>query len=254
MVTRELVERLKLPAYEFLKSDPHLSDNIILLTIAGSVAHGTSLPTSDFDLRGVTVELTSDIMGLSHFEQFEDRQTDTVIFGLKKFVRLCLNSNPNMLEILGADRENIVIISKEGELLRDNSNLFLSKKVIESYGNYAASQLKKLQQTLALPTALQSEQEQARLLKHAMHLVRLLITGRHILENSAIKPLQERERELLRAIRLGHYSYEQIFSLVKDLESDFGSAALSTQLPHQPDYDNVQKLLISLYQARLCSH
>jgi len=55
---------------------------------------------------------------LSSFEQFEDRITDTVIYGLKKFISLCLDSNPNVLEILGTKDEHLLVITKEGQLLR----------------------------------------------------------------------------------------------------------------------------------------
>lgn len=146
--------------YEFLRTDPHLGSNVLILTTAGSIAYGTNVETSDIDVRGVTLETKQDIMGLSSFEQFEDRKTDTVIYGLKKFINLCLNSNPNVLEILGSSSEHLLFITKEGRLLRDHVDLFLSKKAIRSFGNYATAQLRRLQNALARDNYPQSEKEQ----------------------------------------------------------------------------------------------
>ena len=103
-----------------------IEKNILLLTTAGSIAYGTNVESSDIDVRGISVETKQDIMGLSSFEQFEDRVTDTVIYGLKKFIGPCLNSNPNVLEILGTRPDHLLIITDEGKLLRDNIDLFLS--------------------------------------------------------------------------------------------------------------------------------
>lgn len=139
-----LKDKLNSKEYDFLRKDSHLGDNILILTTGGSIAYGTNVDTSDIDIRGVTLENKQDIMGLSDFEQFEDKSTDTVIYGLKKFISLCINCNPNVLEILGTKQEHLLVISKEGELLRDNVELFLSKRAIQSFGSYATSQLRRL--------------------------------------------------------------------------------------------------------------
>ena len=130
-------------SYDFLRTDPHLGENILILTVAGSIAYGTNVTSSDIDLRGVSVETREDIFGLSGFEQFEDRVTDTIVYGLKKFINLCLNSNPNVLEILGTKPEHLIKISEEGKLLRENAEIFLSKRTIQSFGNYATAQLRR---------------------------------------------------------------------------------------------------------------
>lgn len=61
-------DKLNSSEYEFLRTDPHLGSNILILTTAGSIAYGTNVDTSDIDIRGVTLETKQDIMGLSSFE------------------------------------------------------------------------------------------------------------------------------------------------------------------------------------------
>ena len=70
--------------YDFLRSEPRLGDRIMLLGISGSYGYGTNREGSDVDFRGVTLNLPSDLIGLTTFEQFEDRTTNTVIYGFKK--------------------------------------------------------------------------------------------------------------------------------------------------------------------------
>lgn len=251
MVAANFKDLLETSAYDFLKTDPHLGNNIILLTIGGSVAYGTNIATSDLDIRGVSIELKQDILGLSHFEQFEDRQTDTVIFGLKKFIKLCLNNNPNALELLGTQPEHILIASKEGNILRQHSHLFLSKKVIASFGNYAQSELAKLHTALSLH-AQTIKKDPARTLKHAMHLARILISGTSILEGKGIQALSEKERNLLIAIRQGQYTFDQIFAIAKDLKTDFANATADTKLPDQPNYEHIQEIMMSMYHEKFC--
>jgi len=87
-------ELMSTKAYNFLREDPRLGDRIILLGVTGSYGYGTERGGSDVDFQGITLELPSDLIGFSKFEQFEDRDTDTVIYGFNKIIRLLLNCNP----------------------------------------------------------------------------------------------------------------------------------------------------------------
>ena len=146
-------------AYDFLRDNPRLGDRIMLLGLGGSHAYGTSQEGSDIDLRGVTLQLPSDLIGMTGFEQYEDRGTDTVIYGFNKIIRLLLECNPNTCEILGLDEEQYLIQSKWGKELIDNRGLFLSKRAIKSFGGYADAQLRRLQNALARDSMAQSERE-----------------------------------------------------------------------------------------------
>jgi len=157
--TKEIKEKLASKEYEFLRTDKHLGKNIIFLTTGGSYAYGTNVETSDLDIRGIAVETSCEILGSSSFEQFENRETDTVIYGLRKILKLMLNCNPNVLEMLGTKDEHIFICNKYGKMIKDNTNLFLSKRAIQSFGGYASAQLRRLQNALARDNYPQKEKE-----------------------------------------------------------------------------------------------
>ncbi|KMT62918.1 DNA polymerase beta superfamily protein [Paenilisteria newyorkensis] len=308
-------------AYDFLRDNRDLR-GIAYLVASGSHGYGTNIETSDLDLRGFLIEDKRYLFGLNTFEQFEEKETDTVIFGAQKFMKLCAQGNPNVLELLGVDEDEIVICSEAGRVVRDNVDLFLSKRVEQTFGNYANAQLKRLQNALVRNEASQAVQEQhvletlqrqmkhfegkyadlgdnglvlrmenaeivmdamlrgyplrdfvgiygemqgtmrtygklgttehpkdlPRLYKHAMHLVRMLVTGRDILEGKGIITKRRIEHELLMAIRNGEISFEEIFEQVAVLQKEFERAARETDLPEQVDMIQVEELLISLYR------
>lgn len=68
--------------YTFLKENIHLGKNIILLGLGGSRAYGTELinGTSDWDVRGISLNTKAEILTNERFEQFENKQTDTTIY------------------------------------------------------------------------------------------------------------------------------------------------------------------------------
>ena len=121
----------------------------MLLGVSGSYGYGTNREGSDIDFRGVTLNLPSDLIGLTSFEQYEDPNTDTVIYSFNKLVNLLLNCNPNTIEILGLDDDQYVIKTPVGQELLDHRQLFLSKRAAASFGHYADAQLRRLQNAIA---------------------------------------------------------------------------------------------------------
>ena len=146
--------------YEFLRTHPRLGDRIILMGLGGSYAYGTNNENSDIDFRGITLNLPSDLLGLTEFEQYEDDGTDTVIYAFNKIVKLLLECNPNTIELLGLDEEQYLIKTDLGQELLDNKSLFLSKRAAKSFGGYASAQLRRLQNALARDSMAQQEREQ----------------------------------------------------------------------------------------------
>ena len=140
----------------------------MLLGVSGSYGYGTNREGSDVDLRGVTLNIPSDLIGLTSFEQFEDRKTDTVVYSFNKMVGLLLNCNPNTIEILGLDDDQYLIRSALGQELLDHRGLFLSKRAAASFGHYAEAQLRRLQNAIARDTLPQPLREE-HILKSVNH-------------------------------------------------------------------------------------
>lgn len=230
MNSQQIREKLNSTEYDFLRNNEHLGSNIILLTTGGSHAYGTNVGTSDLDIRGICVERPHEIIGLSSFEQFENKDTDTTIYALRKVISLLLNCNPNVVEMLGTKEEHLFICTKEGKLLRDNVDLFLSKKAIASFGGYATAQLRRLQNALARDSYPQKEKEQ-HILKSIEKQMMTLQDRYKTITNEEIKVYidksdkEDLDTEIFLDVQLTHYplrDFKNIYSEMSQIVNDYG--------------------------------
>lgn len=150
---------LTTPEYEFLKTNEHLGNNVILLGLGGSHAYGTNVPGSDVDIRGVALNSKEEILGSANFEQVVNEATDTTIYSIRKIISLLSSCNPNTIELLGLKPEHYLYLSPIGQELLDNKKLFLSKRAKYSFGGYAFAQLRRLDNKAAR-TIEQADREQ----------------------------------------------------------------------------------------------
>ena len=120
-----------------------VNKNLIYKTIVGSKAYGIDTPESDTDIKGITIAPKEYYFGLRVFEQQEIGK-DCTIYAINKFVKLARDNNPNILEMLYVDPKHILFINKYGERLRENRDLFLSKKAKWSFAGYSYAQLKRI--------------------------------------------------------------------------------------------------------------
>ena len=148
---------------------------------------------------------------------------------------LALKANPNILEVLYSpevefqtDLASRLIAIRQG---------FLSKLVYQTYCGYVMSQFKKMQR--------RREADRSPKWKHAMHLIRLLLSGIATLRTGEVPVRVANEhRDRLLEIREGQASFEDIDSWRLDLHRDFEAAFAATELPERPDYDAANRFLI----------
>lgn len=210
--------------YDFIKTNEHLGKHVILLGLAGSYSYGTNVEGSDIDIRGVALNSKSDLIGMTSFEQYVDDNTDTVIYGFNKFIKLLLSCNPNTIELLGMNEDNYVYLNDIGKELLDNRDMFLSKRAINAFGGYADAQLRRLQNALARDTFPQQEKEQHiyNSVKNAM----LDFNGRYkdfdkggieLFIDKAENP--ELETEMFLNVNLKHYPLRDYFNMFNTMSN-----------------------------------
>ena len=154
---KKLVESTE---YDFLRTNEHLADRIMFLTLGGSYSYGTNVETSDIDIRGCAMNSASDILGLTNFEQFINEATDTTVYSFNKLISLIINCNPNTIEMLGCKPEHYIYMTDIGREMIDNRKLFLSKRAVYSFGGYANAQLNRLENALARDRLEQAKKEE----------------------------------------------------------------------------------------------
>lgn len=93
------------------------------------------------------------------------------------------------------------------------------------------------------------KKDEKHLRKHAMHLIRLLLTGLDILEGRGIRTFRETEQPLLRAIRAGDVPISEVFRLTDEYEKKIRTAFEQSKLPDRPDDDAIDALLVKCYRV-----
>lgn len=224
-----LMEAIASPQYDFLKTNKHLGNNIILLGLGGSHAYGTNTENSDTDIRGCVLNTKAQILGNENFEVFENRDTDTVIYGFNKFVKLLTSVNPNCLEALGLKPEHYLYVHPIGQELIDKRKMFLSKRVVHTFGSYAQSQARRLDNKAARLVG-QAEREQ--------HILNSINNASYDFKNKfftfpddSIKLYldaavsEDFEKEIFMDIHLSHYplrDYKSMWSEMNNIVKEYG--------------------------------
>lgn len=126
-----------------------MRENLLVKHYAGSHAYGTALPTSDVDFRGIfCADPVNVLTPFFPVRECEDvNEEDTKLYELAHFMKLCLDCNPNIIETLWVDTDDVVETSEAYMHLRCNRERLLSSKVAFTFSGYAISQLKRLKQS-----------------------------------------------------------------------------------------------------------
>lgn len=115
---------------------------ILFKVIIGSQAYGTNVEGSDIDYKGVFLQDPEDLY-LNGYKDELKINKDEVYFELEKFLTLCSTGNPTCLELLYSPEHCIVHLSNEFKQILEIKELFLTKNLRHSFGNYAMDQIQK---------------------------------------------------------------------------------------------------------------
>ena len=211
---------------------------IVYRCVVGSRAYGLESEDSDIDRRGIYLapaDLQWSLFGAP--EQFEDNAAQACYWELQKFLVMALKANPNILECLYSPLvEKATPLAEELLVMRER---FLSQMIFQTFNGYAMSQFKKIEQDIR-------NHGQVRW-KHAMHLLRLLISGAAALRLGRVPVRVEEQRDRLLAVKRGEVEWAEVDAWCKELHRDFERALSETKVPERPDYEAANRFLI---QAR----
>src|SRR5262249_48932248 len=138
------------------------------------------------------------------------REYDLQVYNVVKYVQLCAECNPNMIDSLFTPEWAVLHCSRPGQMLRENRKLFLHQGVCDRFKSYAYSQVHKMQTKQPRPGPRRAKlvEKYQYDLKFAYHVVRILNEAEQILLEGDLDLL--RNREQLKSIRRGEWTRQQI--------------------------------------------
>jgi uncharacterized protein len=170
----------------------------VLLAVLGSTAYGLATKDSDQDLAGVYVAPTRDVLGLRGHDVTTATATtvspDITLHELAKAVRLGLNGNPTIIELLFADTYKVCEPIGSG-LVGLRESLLAGPRVRSAFLGSAESQMKRL-----INRAARGEGDGPRSAKHARHIIRLLREGTTLLRTGEVRLSVGDQREEIFAL------------------------------------------------------
>ena len=214
----------------------------ILAVVVGSRAYGLAGPGSDHDRRGVYAAPTRLFWRLgkppSHLDGPLPEQFS---WEIERFCDLARQGNPTVLEVLWSPL--VEQIDELGRDLRSVRQAFLSRRVAQTYGAYARDQLTKV--------ANRRDRTGETNHKQAMHMIRLLHAGTHLLRTGEVLVDVTPLRDQLLAIKRGAVPFDQVTAWAAELQAELAAAAPVSALPEQPDLDTIDQLLIRVREKGL---
>lgn len=245
---------------------PWLPSNLMFEGVSGSAAYGCAEEgTSDVDLVGYCVppkdilfpHLAGHIPGFGAepelFQQYQDHhikapdgrnEYDLVVYGLPKLFNLCMQANPNMLDMLYLPRHCIRHSTALSEHIHLHRKVFLSKEIYHRFRGYAYSQMTKM-----TAGANRANEKRAKTIsehgydtKFAYNIVRLALECEQLL--GAHELVLNRDGNFYRAIRAGEWSQEQVIEWFEAKSRTLEQLHDRSSLPETANREAVRQLLL----------
>ncbi len=267
---KQLVSRGNVPAW--------LPEAVQYEATMGSEAYGVSSNTSDIDLYGFAIpdkqdlfpHLRGEIDGFgtqkARFEvwqmhHIEDKEArggaggvyDCQYYSIVKYLDLVMHNNPNMLDSLFVPQRCIRFATPVGQRIRDSRKLFLHKGSWHTFRGYAFSQLNKMftKEYKNSPKRRADIEKHGYSTKEAYHTVRLMLEAEQILLEGDLD--LERNRELLKTIRAGSWTADEVKQYFTDKERQLEQAYADSKLRHSPDEAAIKALLLDCLEQHFGS-
>ncbi|WP_060179960.1 DNA polymerase beta superfamily protein [Streptomyces sp. IMTB 1903] len=215
-------------------------EHTVYRCVMGSRAFGLATEASDTDRRGVYLAPTPLYWRFEKPPTHVDGPRDEEFsWELERFCELALRANPNILECLHSPL--VEHVSAVGAELLSLRGAFLSRRAHTSFGRYAASQHGKLVADVRLHGAPRW--------KHAMHLLRLLLSCRDLLRTGHLAIDAGPYRDRLLAVRRGELTWDEVDTWMTRLQEETEDALAGTPLPEEPDRARVEDFLVRARRA-----
>lgn len=239
----------------------------IIRVPCGSTLPGLNVPgKDDRDEMGVAIEPIAEAMGFSEFEQYIYRSAaeregrhdapsqpgdlDLTIYSLKKFLRLAMQGNPQLVQVFFVPQKMWVSGDARGAHLQELAPLVISKQAGHRYLGYLEAQRQRLlgergQKKVNRP---ELEEKYGFDTKYAMHILRLGFQGVELLLTGKLSfPMQEKERAFCYATRQGEVPLNDVLTKAGELERTIKDLIHDGPLNEKPNTEAVEAWMVNMY-------
>lgn len=239
---------------------------LILKCRVGSSAYGVSTEASDRDEMGICLEPREYVTGLKTFEQWnhhsagenEDGTTkrsgegdlDITIYSARKFLRLFMNGNPSIIEMLHVSENDIIDSVPIAEELIENRKRLRGPAAGKRYLGYVRSQkdalVGKRSTKVNRPELVAAHGYDT---KFAGHAIRLCLMGIEYVKTGELTlPMPLEQRGAVLAVRAGTVDFETFLLLLDKYEQELLMTVAMTHVP-PPDWDWANDWLHRAHEA-----
>lgn len=239
----------------------------ILRVPAGSTLHGLNVPgTDDSDEVGVCIESLEAAIGFSEFEQYIYRTAaeregkhdapsqagdlDLTIFSLRKFLRLAMQGNPQILQCLFVPPHLCLRRDAIGAQLQEMAPLIISRHAGFRYLGYLEAQRQRLlgergQKKTNRP---ELEAKHGYDTKYAMHILRLGFQGVELMSTGKLTlPMAEKDRVFTFAVRMGEIPMQDALTKAGELERQIKDMLNDAPVPAEPAREELEAWMTQRY-------
>lgn len=239
----------------------------ILRVPAGSNLHGLNVSgTDDSDEVGICVEDIDAAIGFSEFEQYIYRTAaeregkhdapsragdlDLTIFSLRKFLRLAMQGNPQILQCLFVPAALCLQRDARGASLQELAPLIVSRHAGARYLGYLEAQRQRLLGERGQKKVNRPELD-AKFgfdTKYAMHILRLGFQGVELMSTGRLTlPMAEKDRAFVYATRLGEVPLQDVLTKAGELEREIKDLLDDAPIAAEPAREQLQAWMVRMY-------
>lgn len=226
----------------------------ILKALVGSRAYGTAVENSDYDYITAHVRNKDHYLGIKSREVYSAVQEgDTTDHEIRHFINMCCKFNPNIIIALWSPA---VEVDKDWEWLIERRDLFTSKKAVTAFIGFSEGQIKQSGNGGSSGRLGSKRKDLIEKYgfdtKFAQNAIRLqiMLMGFQMGEYLLVKNSEDRASFLL-DIRNGKYTLEQCNAFYKDNLKIIREYEKYYPLPEEPDYKEINRLMIQSMEKSL---
>jgi predicted nucleotidyltransferase len=171
-------------------------------------------------------------------------QYDFSIYQIVQYFQLLMQNNPNLVDSIYTSQRCVRHSTAVAQMVREERDIFLHKGSFVKFKGYAYSELKKIKEK---KSSLNETRDAAIQtfgydLKRAYHVVRLAAECEQILTEGTLD--LERNREQLKAIRRGEWTFDRLEKWFEEKERQLEQAKTDSRLPESAREDEIKDLLM----------